>query len=376
MDNGARKKEVVSNGSGRAARAARSDVVIIGGGPAGVAAAVQLKRGGADPLIIERDRIGGLLREAHLVENYPGFPDGIAGGDLAELLSAHVERAGIDVSFEEVTLLEYADGAFSIYTASGVTAAETVVIASGTAPDRLRDVRISGEAEERVHYGVRSLEAVAGACIAVIGGGDAAFDYALGLSKRNDVVILHRSRRPRCIPVLRERCAAAPRIAYHADTTVEEIIAAGDGVILKCASGPGAEAEPFAADHVVVAIGRVPCLDFLDGGIREWVDGFRMEKLLYIIGDVTNGTLRQAAISAGDGVRAAMEILERRRTVVETSERRAEMDILKRRRAHARRKSAEGAEMKGAATELAVAKRESMRKTATERDEKLEAGGR
>jgi len=278
-----------------------------------VAAAVQLKRGGLEPLIVERDRIGGLLWEAHLIENYPGFPEGIAGRSLAGLLAAHVARAGVDVSFEEVTRLERTGEDFSIRTTSGTTIAETVVIASGTVPNVLRGAMIFGAAGERIHYGVQSLDEVSGGRIVIIGGGDAAFDYALNLSERNDVVILHRGERPRCIPILEERCVVNPRIAYRPDMAVEEIVAAKNGVILKCASGPGTRPERIAADHVVVAIGRAPRLDFLYAGIGERIAGLREEGLLYLAGDVANGTLRQAAISAGDGMRAAMEILERRR---------------------------------------------------------------
>ncbi len=355
----ARNNSHMSKEDAGSARGAHRDVVVIGGGPAGVAAAVQLKRGGTNPLIIERDRLGGLLREAHLIENYPGFPEGIAGCALADLLAAHVERAGVEVLSEEVTRLERTGEDFSIHTAAGakaaggvvttkravptkpveralpaeraeralpaegvapvggVVTAERVVIASGTAPNVLRGVMIFGAAAERVHYGVRDLGAVGGGRIVVIGGGDAAFDYALNLAGRNDVVILHRGERPRCIPILEERCAASSRIVYRPNAAVGEIVAAENGVILKCAFGPGAGTERVAADHVVIATGRAPRLDFVHAGIGERMEEFRKEGLLYLIGDVTNGTLRQAAISAGDGVRAAMEILERRRAAAE-----------------------------------------------------------
>jgi thioredoxin reductase len=293
----------------------RHEVIIIGGGPAGVAAAIQLMRGGLEPLLFERDRIGGLLRDAHFVENYPGFPDGIEGVALADRLAAHLERAGVDVVHEEVVRIDRANGAFSIRTAAdetgdgGALTADRIVIASGTAPNVLRGVMIFGDAVERVHYGVRELAAVRGAKIAVIGGGDAAFDYALNCSGRNDVAILHRGDRPRCIPVLEERCAVNRRVTYHANTTVEEIIPDGNGVILKIVRGPKNKKDTITADHVIVAIGRAPHLDFIHNGIGGRVEELRTEGLLYLVGDVVNGRHRQAAISAGDGLRAAMEIL-------------------------------------------------------------------
>jgi thioredoxin reductase (NADPH) len=324
-------------------------ITIIGAGPAGVAAAVQLKRGGFDPLVFERDRVGGLLREANLVENYPGFPDGIAGHELADLMAAHLRRAGVKIMREEVTLLERSSDAFSVRTPSGVTIAETVVIASGTRPKVLHGVRVSDRAEKRVRYGIRGLEGVCDGKVAVIGGSEAAFDYALNMARHNDVVILHRSAHPRCIPVLRERCDASHRITYHSNTTVKEISASRNGVILQCvgqpagemdhvaargsehgtdrtsaggsehgtdhipAGGSKSETKRIAADYVIVAIGRMPCLGFLSSGLVAQLDVLRKAGLLYLIGDVINGTLRQAAISAGDGVRAAMEILARGR---------------------------------------------------------------
>ncbi len=325
------------------------NIAVIGAGPAGVAAAVQLKRGGIDPLVFERGRVGGLLREANLVENYPGFPDGIEGHGLADLMTAHLSRAGAEVIHEEVTLLEHSKDAFSVRTPSGVTTAETVVIASGTMPKALHGVRISERAKDRVTYGMQGLEEVRDGRVVVIGGGEAAFDYALNLARWNDVAILHRSSYPRCIPVLRGRCEASPRITYHPNTIVEEISASPSGVFLECVeesaggtgpfaaggsrtgtdrvpvgvsksserrytgSGPKGGAKRIAADHVIVAIGRMPCLGFLGSGLVAQLDVLRRAGLLYLIGDVTNGNMRQAAISAGDGVRAAMEILARRR---------------------------------------------------------------
>jgi thioredoxin reductase (NADPH) len=298
------------HGSGDFARGVYRYAVVIGGGPAGVAAAIQLKRGGLEPLLVERDRIGGLLREANLIENYPGFPDGIAGRELADLLAAHAGAAGVDIAFEEVSLLGLEDDSFEMRTSKGIISADIVVVASGTSPSVLRGVDVLGAAAERIHYGVQDIDEVRGGRMVVIGGGDAAFDYALSLAERDDVEILHRGGRPRCIPVLEERCGESARITYRPGVTVEAITAGGDGVTVRCAVGAGGEREEIAADHVVVAIGRAPCLDFLGADVRGRIDELGKEKRLYLVGDVINGTLRQAAISVGDGVRAAMEIVE------------------------------------------------------------------
>jgi thioredoxin reductase (NADPH) len=292
-------------------------IVVVGGGPAGVAAAVQLKRGGFDPLLFERERLGGLLREAHLIENYPGFPRGVGGRELADRLAAHAEVIGVSVIYEEVVLIERDGGAFSVHTPRETTIAGTVVIASGTRPNVLKDVLISQEAAGRMRYGIVGLESLRGGRVAVIGGGDAAFDYALNLSGRNEVIILHRSDRRRCIPVLWERCEATLKISYRSNVTVKEIVSRRGSVVLRCRDGVDGGEIRLAVDHVVVAIGRSPQLDFLDRGIKERIDELRQEELLYLIGDVVNGPMRQAAISAGDGVRVAMEILDRQRNITE-----------------------------------------------------------
>ena len=107
------------------------DVIVIGAGPAGIAAAIQLRRFGLDPLLLERDRLGGLLVNANLVENYPGFPEGIRGAELVKLFEAQLRRVGVSISVEEATALDYSDG-FLIQTPRRRLTARIVVIASGT----------------------------------------------------------------------------------------------------------------------------------------------------------------------------------------------------------------------------------------------------
>jgi thioredoxin reductase len=107
-------------------------VVVVGAGPAGIAAAIYLKRAGIDPLVFERDEVGGLLRNAHSVENYPGFPDGVSGQELVELLKRQLVRWRIDVRMEEVHKISREGDVFIVVSESGEVFAKSVIVATGT----------------------------------------------------------------------------------------------------------------------------------------------------------------------------------------------------------------------------------------------------
>lgn len=284
------------------------DVVVIGAGPAGIAAAIQLKRFGLDPVVIERERIGGLLVNANRVENYPGFPAGIRGADLVKLFEAQLHRIGVSVSFEEVLNLGYS-GVFDIQTSRRQFAARTVVIASGTRPRPLEGIEIAGNAAARIFSEVYPIVEARGKTVAIVGAGDAAFDYALNLSHHNRVIVLNRTARRRCLPLLWERVQRVPEISYKENVT---LMAVGEreGHLVLAAGEPGGTWE-LEADYVIFAIGRIPCLDFLSEGLRAQMAQLEEEGLLYRVGDVSNGLYRQVSIAVGDGVRAAMRICER-----------------------------------------------------------------
>ncbi|MCC7565312.1 MAG: NAD(P)/FAD-dependent oxidoreductase [Methanomicrobiaceae archaeon] len=283
-----------------------AEACIIGAGPAGIAAAVQLARYGIEAILYERDAAGGLLREANLVENYPGFPGGIPGSTLAALFAGQLAAAGVEIRHENVTKLEYTEGTFRIATERGEAQASSAVVASGTRPRRLEAPAVPDAAAGYVWYSVLPLLRARGMHVAVIGAGDSAFDHALRLAPANTLTILNRSRRAACLPLLRKRAEATGRIVCRDGIRVEAIECDGEGLLLCCRDGEGACG--IAADCLLVAIGREPCLDFLGSNLRLHRKDLVREGKLQIIGDAGNGIFRQAAIAAGDGVRAAMEI--------------------------------------------------------------------
>lgn len=284
------------------------DVVIIGAGPAGIAAAIQLKRHGIEPVILEKGEIGGLLRNANLVKNYPGFPDGISGPNLVELFKSQLANAGVTVSSERVLELSHRDEAFFTKTNRRMFRSTTAVIASGTKPTKISEIRITDGIDDRIFYEVYPIQGMVNQKIAIIGAGDAAFDYALGLSQNNEVTILNRGEQDRCIQVLRDRCMKSEAISYLTNVSVKEVTGKGERLLLSCLNGDNQKEHQICADYLVIAVGREPCLDFLGDELRNSFEDLIRRNKLYVIGDVKNKAFRQTAICVGDGVMAAMQI--------------------------------------------------------------------
>ena len=174
------------------------DVAIIGAGPAGIAAAIHLRRYDITPVVFEERAVGGLLRNAHLVENYPGFPEGIGGPELAGLMRDHLGVSGAEVRYERIVSLDYRDDRFFLRTASAELACRIAVVASGTEPKKIPDLAIPDDIMNRVFYEVYPIRDMRYKNIAIIGAGDAAFDYALNLSRQNEVTLLSRGGTAKC----------------------------------------------------------------------------------------------------------------------------------------------------------------------------------
>jgi len=276
------------------------EVVIIGAGPAGMTAAIQLKRYGIPFILLEKERAGGLLWNANLVENYPGFPAGVSGPKLVHLIEKQMDRLGVPVSHDEVVDVQGGDNQFLVVTRNTLYAPRFLIVASGTRPKPF-PLAIPEEAQDRVFSEVYPLLNEHDKQIVIIGAGDAAFDYALNMTKnRNSVTILNRTREVKCLGLLWERAMAEPAITYRAGAPVSGVKLDETASRLELRLEAG---ESIEADYLLFAIGRVPETDFLSGELLDKnIDG------LYFVGDVKNGPYRQAAIAAGDGLRAAMKI--------------------------------------------------------------------
>jgi thioredoxin reductase (NADPH) len=282
----------------------KARIAIIGAGPAGIAAAIQLTRTGFKPLVFEQNKAGGLLRNAHWIENYPGFARGISGDDLVRYMLKHLARWNILVRVQPVHHITNKNKKYIIH-ARRIYEADVVIVASGTKPIKpLIDTRGFGN---QVLFEIALLRKIRSKRVIIVGAGDAAYDYALNLGKRNKVMIVNRALHSRALALLERRVRNIRNITIMHNSHVtmvgkrqrelQVIIATQD------------RRSVVACDHLVYAIGRIPALDFLSPGLKKkFPDG---DDTLYFVGDVKNGDTRQAAIAVGDGVKAAMEIVQR-----------------------------------------------------------------
>ncbi|UCF28026.1 MAG: NAD(P)/FAD-dependent oxidoreductase, partial [Chloroflexota bacterium] len=165
------------------------DVIIIGAGPGGMATALQMKRYGIDPLVFEHNQIGGLLNNANLVENYPGFPGGIPGPKLVKLFEEQIQFYSIRITADSIGQTDHQDNFFIVSSQDQVYRSRFLVIASGTKPRQFSDINIPMDLQDRVFYEVYPLLDQKEQLIAIVGAGDAAFDYALNLGTENDILV-------------------------------------------------------------------------------------------------------------------------------------------------------------------------------------------
>lgn len=284
------------------------DVAIIGAGPSGIAAAIYLKRAGADIVLIEKGEVGGLLRSANLVENYPGFPGGISGLKLVSLFEEQLESLGIRPESRRVKGVERSKGAFKIITDSRALRSKYVLIATGTRPKVISLEGSESLAGRKIYYDVNAVHGRKG-LVMVIGGGDAAFDYALNLVGRGMNAIIVTRSKPSCLKLLAQR-AREEKISVAVGCTPLSVRMDEGRVELKCRSGE--RSRTFEGDFVLVAAGRVPDTEALgDLALRVKVKKRGPEtnvRGLYMIGDVLGGSYRQTGIAVGNGVLAAMMI--------------------------------------------------------------------
>lgn len=280
---------------------------IIGAGPAGIAAALQLRRHEVPALLLECDQVGGLLRNANLVENYPGFPRGISGIDLVRLFEEQLQRWSIPVTYEHVQDIGYDGLRFQVHTEREAYSSRVLVYAAGTRPCELINPHVPDSVRDRFFYHVAPILDQQGRNILIIGAGDAAFDYALNMARENKVTILNRGERTRCLPLLKARVLGHENIEYRQNCRV---VALGDGedggVNVRYETG-GREGR-MQADYVIAAIGREPDLAILESGLGPASRLLQTRGALHLIGDVRQERCRQTAIAVGDGVLAAMEI--------------------------------------------------------------------
>ncbi len=289
-------------------------MAIVGGGPAGMAAAIQLSRFDLQPVIFEKKRLGGLLWNAQWVENYPGFFPGISGPQLVDAFKAHLKYYKVQVVKKKVHTIGYEINRerFILDAAHDCYEADILVIATGTKPRKDAFLTIiPRELRGLVKYEVVRLLPEKGKCMVVIGGGDIAFDYALNLSIHNEVTILHRHEEIKALPLLQRRVQESQRITLIG-STVPIKVEKGKNRGLKMTyikkTGDQTKQAILDCDYMVLAIGREQELPCWDNYCLEKKEALMAQGRLFFAGDVVNGGLRQVAIATGNGIEIAMKI--------------------------------------------------------------------
>ena len=293
----------------------KHEAIIVGAGPAGLAAGLYTSRAGLKSLLIERGISGGQMVNATLVENYPGFVDGISGSELGSLMHRQATKYGLELVTAEVTGITTGQSHL-VSTTEGSFEAATVIIAAGS---EYRKLGAIGE-ERLIGHGVSYCATCDGFLfrgreVAVVGGGDTAITDALELSRHvTKVHVIHRRDQLRAGHVLQQRAFAHPKLDFIWDTVVEEVM--GQELVkgLKLSNVKTEQRSILELDGVFVAIGFMPnsqcfsnILDLNDAGyiitdetMATSVNG------IFAAGDIRRNSPRQIAAAVGDGVTAAM----------------------------------------------------------------------
>lgn len=298
------------------------DVAIIGAGPAGLTAAIYASRAGMKTLIFEQMAPGGQITSTHKLENYPGFPGGIAGSDFSLALKEQAESFGAELRSEKILRMELGGQPKSIISSQGEYEAKTVILALGASP---RKLGIAGE-EEYTGNGVSYCATCDGAFfrgmeVCVVGGGDTALEDAIYLANlAKKVSVIHRRDTFRAQHVLVERARAKENIEFILDTVPVKIEGGMDleSILLKNAKTGEERSLPIAG--CFVAIGHEPDTRLVEGQVYLDSQGYIIagENTLtnvpgvFAAGDVRTKTLRQVVTAVSDGAvaqQAAQEYL-------------------------------------------------------------------
>ncbi len=292
------------------------DVLIVGGGPAGLGAAVYTCRAELKTIILERTFVGGQVTLTDDVENYPGFPEGVSGPDLIQKMEAQCKKFGADIRSEEVTGIASGEDTMTTTTSKNEYRCPVVILATGADP---RKLGVPGEEELRgkgVSY--------CGTCdgpffkekrVVVVGGGDAALKEALFITKfSSELVLVHRRQEFRAEKIYQTQMREHPKISLELDCVVDAI--AGDGKVsgVEIHNVQTEEKKTIPCEGAFIFIGNIPNTGFLSG-LVEMDEGGHIETDrdmmtsvpgLFAVGDVRKYSYRQIATAVGEGATAAM----------------------------------------------------------------------
>jgi thioredoxin reductase (NADPH) len=296
------------------------NMVIVGSGPAGLTAAVYAARANLQPLLIEGKEPGGQLTLTTLVENYPGFPDGIMGPDLMDAMRKQAQRFGAELVNGHVHAVKLKEHPFRVYHGDQEVLTKTLVISTGSSAKLIgldTELQLMG-------HGVSTCATCDGFFyrgkeIAVVGGGDSAMEEATFLTKfATKVSVIHRRDVLRASKIMQDRAFKNPKIEFVFNTVVEEVVGTKEtGVAaLKLRNVKTRDLSELKIDGLFVAIGHNPNTEIFRGQIdldekryiKTQPDSTRTNVPgVFACGDVQDPVFRQAITAAGSGCMAAME---------------------------------------------------------------------
>jgi thioredoxin reductase (NADPH) len=296
------------------------EVVIIGSGPAGLTAALYTARANLKPLLIEGLESGGQLMLTTMVENWPGFRDGIMGPDLMTEMREQALRFGTEILDGNVTAVDLKRRPFALELAEGrVVTTESIIIATGASARWLEigsDRQLSG-------HGVSTCATCdgyffKGKPIAVVGGGDSAMEEAIYLTKfATKVTVIHRRDSLRASKIMQDKAYANPKIEFVWDSEVAEVKDVGKGAVTSVVlrNLKNGKLTELPLDGVFIAIGHTPNTMLFKGQIELDANGYIVTKHgtrtsvpgVFAAGDVQDHIYRQAVTAAGTGCMAAID---------------------------------------------------------------------
>lgn len=300
------------------------DTVILGSGCAGLTAAIYTARAGLKPVVLEGHEPGGQLSITTLVENFPGWPDGIQGPELIENMKRQAERFGATFQLAHLGAADLKARPFRLKTSAGELSARTLIIASGASA---RWLGLPSE-QALIGKGVSSCATCdgfffRGKPIAVVGGGDSAMEEALFLTRfATKVTLLHRRDAFRASKIMLERAIAHPNIELRANTVVEEVLGVDDQAVkgLKIRNVTSGDLSTLDVEGLFLGIGHIPNAKMFTGQLDLDQDGYIKTQNsvftsrngvivpgVFAAGDVQDRRYRQAITAAGSGCMAALE---------------------------------------------------------------------
>ncbi len=294
------------------------DLIILGGGPAGLTAAIYAGRARIHTLLIAGPLLGGQPANTDIVENFPGFPEGIDGPDLARRFVAQAERFGVRIIHDLVTGVDFSVRPFIIHTELATYRAHTIIIAMGAVPRRLG---VPGE-DRFFGRGVSTCATCDGFFyrdkrVVVVGGGDSAIIEGLYLTRfAREVIVVHRRDQLRATQIHQERAFANPKMRFVWDSVIEEIL--GDKTVtgVRVRNLKTGESSVIETNGVFVYIGMEPQTQIFAGQLELDEQGYivtdRRQRTnvpgVFAAGDIQDSRYRQLVVAAGTGAIAAMEV--------------------------------------------------------------------